>query len=970
MKQSIKLYIDNERVDLSSESIIALNYALEDTTNPTIVKNMFSRSIDLPGTPQNNRIFGRFYDLSRRVMLSATSPVGVGFNPLKRTPFSLFVESNLVERGYMQLNKVTMTKGQPTYTCTLFGGLGDFFYSLQFDSNGEKLSLANLDFGIDGATDAESEMDFTINKERVHLSWLSAGDGRNSLDEVVMHIPAYNGVPDDFDASHALVNLSSNALGLPTSKTDEGREYIPYKGYALAEFPNPLDEWEVRDLRSYLQRPALSARSLISAICNPKNNGGYTVQLDSAFFNEDNALYYDAYITLPMLSTRPESTVTRTPIASAMPSNDWVGGADTYTRNTLLASSFSLTDYPNAATVSVKVPLSFKIEGTDAASNALYLDFTKYKETMQEVDGNIVMPTITPTARIESALVARIVVYDYDDGSILKASPDMAFSSKGEFKQSWKVYNQLDSINRGATNIKGHFVRNASGTYIFEDAGGNNTFPIELSFVKGNTTNIRVELQIQRAYAKSDSVWSPNPGKLSDSGSFLDNGESNEVDNVQIYAITEDAEVVTSIEELPYISTGSRITKEILLGGTASPADYLLSYAKLFGLRFIKDIAEKRITITSRYFTGEIEDIEHRIDRGQSLTITPNVFDTKFMRLALDTPDSYYSAKYRDEYDVAYGQKRVDTAYEFNNATKEVYDGNVFQHAVPCLATSRLFYDFRNSDGVRVYPPIAENITYRLFRQGTEGIEGLDIDLPSGTYIDTTKTAKLNRYDGYDNMPKMCYFDMSDNQREAVDIANNLVIYCGRHNLTDNNGQPISYYLTDDLPEMVELNRKPCYLLTESTSDKNARDVAIAVERLPLFLSMRLIGERITDSFDFAVPKEVFVGIIDYPESVTLYNRYWQGLYADRMDVDTRKVEAMVNLTGLSVSADMLRKFYYFDNCYWLLNRITDYDPAKGGLTRCEFIKVKDINNYINDGEDSVEPSDEGFAYTFNFKLG
>lgn len=946
MKQ-INLYIAAERVDMATDSIIALTYALEDTSNPTIVKNMFSKSIDLPGTPRNNRIFGHFYELTRRVSLSADIDSGVGFNPLKRVPFSLYVEAELIEQGYMQLNRVTMHGRMPWYTVTLYGGLGDFFYNLHYDSNGDKRTLATLDFGITGATSADTEMDFTITKERVAASWSVVGGGRNTLAEVITHVPAYNGVPRDFDSEHAMVNMETNEIGLPTTASDNGTQYSTYQGYALAEFKSPLDEWEVRDLRSYLQRPALSVRSLIQAMCNPRNNGGYTVNLDSTFFNEDNPLYHDAYITLPMLNAEGDREDVRTPIAST--STDFIGGdGNIYEHSVRLADVLPIDSYQTATAVKVTVPLSLRVVA-DIDAGSLYTDVTRYEVKDKEVGGGIYVPTIEPVSTMYSAIVAKLLIIDMDSGDILTASPYMALSNEGAFAQDWAVFAPGDDIDRGVINIVGQFNRvSDTDSFIFEDAEGSNTFPLEATFIKGDTSNIRVAVNVQRAYKVADNVWSSYPGKLAAIQSYIgDMSADVPVSGLSIGIITDNSGVVFTTSPLPGISSGSKITKAMLLSGDATPADYLLSYAKLFGLRFMKDVATKTITITSRYFTGEILDIDRRVNRGADIVITPNVFDTKFLRLALDMPDTQLAKRYRADYGLDYAQKRVDTNYGFNNETKDIYDGNVFKAAIPCLATSRLFYNFRTSEGVSVYPPIAQGLTLSLFNgSSADGIASYGLDIPSREYIDTTKTIAIGPEPGHDNVAKMCYFDMSDDQRDPVDMANNLVIYCGHVPLTDNQGTAISYYLTDDIPAMITLNGQPCYILTDSVYDNNNDNIAIPVARLPQFLSVRLINGRVWQSFDFAVPKELYIGNVDYSEAVTLYDRYWADLYSDRVDADTRRVSAEVDLNGLVVSAEMLRKFYYFDGAYWLLIKIEDYNPAGSGLTRCEFIKVKNTRNY------------------------
>ena len=137
-----------------------------------------------------------------------------------------------------------------------------------------------------------------------------------------------------------------------------------------------------------------------------------------------------------------------------------------------------------------------------------------------------------------------------------------------------------------------------------------------------------------------------------------------------------------------------------------------------------------------------------------------------------------------------------------------------------------------------------------------------------------------------------------------------------------------------------------------SENDAGENKVAIKRSTLPLFLSMRLSSDNVVlDSLDFAKGKEHYIPGINYPEGVSLYDRYWSSLYADRMHVDTRKVSCYVNLSGLVVNGEALRSFYYFDNCYWLLNKIEDYDPTTERLTKCEFIRVQNRAAYYTPGD-------------------
>lgn len=949
--KNTELYIADTLVDLDSESIITMTYTLEDTDNPTIVKNSFSKSITLPATENNNALFGHIYNLSRETLLVANRNNGVYFNTLKRTPFAFYNEGELVESGYVQLTGIAVTNGMARYTVQAYGGLGDFLYNLMYTEEGDRRNLASLDFDIEGH-DGEhtTEMDFTIDRNMVSRAWSNLPRaGRNSIEEVVQFIPAYNGVSSDFDAKHAVINYNGiTSMGLPRTLTDNGKTYKDVNGYGGLEFTRSMDEAEVRDMRSYLQRPALSVEALFKACANPANNGGYTVNLDPAFFSEDNPLYYDAYITLPMLGVETESTESSFELSG---SDGYIGGtSNTFVRE-IVAGVRTISNVANNANIKVTVPLSIAIDST---LSELFTDVDLYKQVEKELGGGMVTTSHEYDKTYYSAIVAQVIVTNRDNGEVLAVSNEVVFSNKGAFKRDWGVYTKFDNVDRGVENIKGHF-KQRDGLCQFVSELETNTFPISVSFIKGNVEGIVVTLRVQRAYKSNYTDISTNASLLWKSDSFYEEKmlENYSIDLIKsldnvIGCYRDGSTVEISTANLPSISSGSKVTKEILLGSTDSPADYLLSYIKLFNLRFIKDVGTKTVTITPNYFNGNIIDIEERIDRGQAMNITPNVFSKKFMRLGLSQPETYFAKKYKAMNKLDYGQKRVDTGFAFNNETEEVYKDNLYTSAVPCLATSKFFNTFRNASGVEVFAPIADNPKLILAEgNASTGYNTLTKDIVSPQYIDAKMSVPFSVHKGYDLMPRMCYFDEKEGVREAVDVSNNLVVFCKNVELKNSNGEVVNYWLTDDVPEMITLCGANCYLLTNEGNGTNGNDIAIQRTKLPLFLSMRLMDTHVRESFDFAKSKESYIPGINYPEGVTLYERYWSGLYNDRMDVDTRKVSCMVDLSGIAVNSGLLRNFFYFDNNYWLLNSIEDYDIAANKLTKCEFIKVKSLDAYI-----------------------
>ena len=78
-----ELYINGNKVDFESAGIsILFQKQRTDYTNPTIVKNSFTKTIKLPGTKVNNSIFNEIWKLDRVQWSNA-------FNASKRTPFIL-----------------------------------------------------------------------------------------------------------------------------------------------------------------------------------------------------------------------------------------------------------------------------------------------------------------------------------------------------------------------------------------------------------------------------------------------------------------------------------------------------------------------------------------------------------------------------------------------------------------------------------------------------------------------------------------------------------------------------------------------------------------------------------------------------------------------------------------------------------------------------------------------------------------
>ena len=311
MRRKVSLYIAGHPVDLDEQSFILFNYTMEEMSNPTIVRNSFSQSITLKGTPNNNKVFGNIFKADRQTQYSEAY-TGVFFDAARKTPFVVYNEMNeILEEGYIKLNKVSKKGAGIEYNITLYGGLGSFFYGLTYKEDGSKKTLADLDYFDMNGRRVNS---FPISPDAVSVqdAWTYlAGETPNYKTwNIINFAPAYNGIPEKFDAKKALVLNRNLYVNIPLTETIDGVEYGMKSDAStrLMSFTNDHSEWELNDLRWYLQRPVMSIKAIIDAICDTYNNGGFQVELDEAFFNEGNYHYKDAWMSLQMIAAEDRAS--------------------------------------------------------------------------------------------------------------------------------------------------------------------------------------------------------------------------------------------------------------------------------------------------------------------------------------------------------------------------------------------------------------------------------------------------------------------------------------------------------------------------------------------------------------------------------------------------------------------------------------------------------------------------------------
>lgn len=991
----VELYLDGQKVEFNTPPDILFNYSVTDLNSPAAVKNTYTKQLNIPGTKKNNDIFNHIYNLERIQGYTAMYSGGE-FNPIRTTEFTLYVNGEIYESGYFKLNEVNVNNNNIVYSITLFGGLGSFFWCLSHNvgsdgdtENPEPKKMSDLIFPCEKKEEGVNEsLDFTINKETVNEAWRDYLHNSWQKWGTINFAPCLEGVPGNFESDKVLFYKNEYGNWVWTFGPN---------GYDLVNLPKELNMLEAHDLRSYLQRPILRVRSVIEACCNPENNGGYTVELDDHFFNGDNPYYDQVWCTL---KTLPELELKSESEEALDLSKITVGE-----RNNSNKTFPILTEYDNSTKYSnLKLSMNM-VFGSEKAvqctSPALYTSRDFRNKTYS------ILKTDTKWFKYRSSICIELVGYDAMGVEVAKSN-------------MIELHTRMDDDYTFTNNvIYGSFKKMADGRYIFVDEEGNT---VNMNFyLNSDIVCYSFGVRVTRPFAAKGKWrfkggakfdWDKWRNCTKDDGApYLYTNTSLEISTTIPYdeAARRDAvdftygwitpsfendcgqsrysamyfiPALTSIDgvikqNVSFLSN-LYVSKEKLLTMDCTPADFFISYCKIFGMYIWKEPDAKVIHVMDRntFYTQEVVNLEKYIDRAKQLRITPRLAESKWYDFKLEAVESEAGEEYEANYNQTYGNKRVNTNCNYNSEINDIFEGNVFKSGVEVLGKSPYFkkeaYNHTpQPSGTPSQPdisPVFENgATYSSFDASFNeevhnnpfgyGLNGVDMN---------------SVFPGYDIAGKLQFCNGSESTDGSMVLG-----FIGGLGMDIGD---CGYYLTDDTNEMAVLGDNPCWLAT------NGR-YGIKVYSYPKFSRFKMlpgVGARnITHSLEFGNAMVTYLPETFNTNDMAIYDRFWKAYTEDLYSVDNRLLSCYV-LIQQKPHPEWLRRFYWFDNALWRLNKIADWNVSSMDTTRCEFVKVLDKSSYTLlkplDGArvelylEDVEPtevvwSDEGRRKTIYYDL-
>lgn len=890
----LDIFLENMRLDVDDDLKMSIDYVFSDLTNPTIQTGDGSQTFIIKGTQNNNAVFGQIWRLDRVTLLGGEFNTSVYFNASKRTKCVIYINNEVFKRGYVKLNAIKSAKGVISYDVTFYSETVDVLRTLN------ESKLRDLPF--------PNDLRHTLNADTIRAAW--EGSATKGIYYYLAYIMANNGIYNEFESGKWLTGSYDNP-----------------KIVDILPSGIELDECAKREYRSYYQRPALRLKGLIELIAEQ-----HGIQLDPAFFNDSNPYYANSVMALPQYNIMEQS--------------DSQKGISTY-------------PMPNAITYSLnstngRVVPNYKADG----DVGIFSEDYSPTFNLQSVRTLQWSPVIEFEFRITANLITSGTVgqvFKWTDGAfILPQAQFIPFINGAEqtpipFDMNARLLitemaANIDFVITGTNNNRvavGKFNTLAYRNYRPSGATTTEWIPMQGNIAKGlhkEITSGEVRISMYQSFdgqpfylTRQGSTYTMNVTsfviefrpitKLPASGGDL---------NRYYPASAGFTGTDITIDLTKNIRSGYAVDKSDIIDDETTQGDFLINYAKLFGLLFYTDRNGTPHLVTRNTFFKDytVEDWTQKIDHAKEIQQRPIPFDAKYLSLRYQDGGTFYEDYYRQQYETEYGEQRMNTGFDFNENETELIPEILFYNTVMSQESTRVL--LQSGSEIRMY-----------FQKDTKILPAL--------------------------------FEKDNNQRVPSDTKFNLLFDNGLHKIVESgnvNDIPPEerIYLTDDYAEMLIDNEQTnggqyCWIDTENyiVSKVGGVDHKLFPELFyPKFSTLHASGKF---SWTLGLPSENYAGWLgsDFPATSTIYANFWSNYIAEIYDVDNRIMTAYVRLTAADIAQFTFAKFVKIGDSLWHVNKIEQFDPLGNGTTKVEFLRVSSadaIDNVYANGQTDMSGED------------
>ena len=684
----VRLFLNNKEVELDKSVVFAINKQFEDITSPTDIKNDWSKTVQIPFTQSNNKLFGELFNVDRLIVDGDSTLMGIYFNPYKKVDFRLQWGNAIIMQGYAKNIDISRSaNGTGHYNITLNGELGKVFQEMKkitFDTTTD-----DTKYLIDGS----KYVNQVINKELIYNLWnnepnlddLDLFESTNSnyrIQDYIGFIPN-NSYDDDFDYKIFQNGIKSSkpfaeVLNDKANSIEEGTNYAYFTGIdAETVIGEGLLPREIGEYRSYMQIPYIYFNKLFQIFTKKTEEiTGYSVNLDTTWFNNSNPYWNKMAYILEKLNTKEEY-------------NSYEGVTEPLrTSYFLLNNSDGILQQPNTY-----IPKSFQpIYST--LSNQI-LDDVRQEFLEDKIDTIIINKQSYP--------FRLTVTNPYNSNN----EPTGTTTDKIILNQSTHLYVVFRLLNENQEPVA--YSRNVIINENYEGGSINgdwNIIKIPALTNKGDRTwsvdfNVNFEFLIDRQQVGSDFYIDVSSYfqdltvyyfYLNEEDTYLTNRIVPQTMTVEMLGNTK-FDLSTNNT---YKRSGANFTLNDLWNKEFNLFNEIINYCKQYRIGVFCDDINKVLTFKplSEYFKNyKVLDWTDKLDLSKEYHIQPITFDNKYLLFNYEKYNTELNKDYNEKFGRNFGEYRLTTDYEFNNSEKKLF--NNAKVAIPstdiCLSWSNLY---------------------------------------------------------------------------------------------------------------------------------------------------------------------------------------------------------------------------------------------------------------------------------------
>ena len=214
-----QIFVENNKIDISKDLDASLSFNIDDIKDFGSRNTTFSKTIVIPGTANNNVIFGNIFDLKTSKIYNDAAPnIAQNYNIAKSAKCIIIQGGIQVFKGVLRIMQIVIDNKAIEYECSVFGELGGFMSKLSAKK------LTDLDF---------SDYNHTYDLATIQKSWTY---GRNPKLNKVVFANALQGkftLSVEFDNIYLFDELYpvGTSISIYNTSSNDGNPSIISKNY-------------------------------------------------------------------------------------------------------------------------------------------------------------------------------------------------------------------------------------------------------------------------------------------------------------------------------------------------------------------------------------------------------------------------------------------------------------------------------------------------------------------------------------------------------------------------------------------------------------------------------------------------------------------------------------------------------------------------------------------------------------------